>query len=93
MKTSTAEFETLTAALIQQRNDHVGEAYGWADYEIRSIKNEGGFADHATSALGFSEEHFGMQDTNAVSCDVCGGLFKESLDVMRRHRYRCGWDK
>ena len=85
------EWVRQTAALVEQRSAHTGEGMGWADYEIRAVSGEGGFLDQATDALGFDERHFGMQETQAVSCEVCGGLFVEQLDVMRRHRLRCGW--
>lgn len=57
----------------------------------RAIAGEGGFLDQAVEALAFRSENFGMQDSQAVSCEVCGGLFLEQLSVMRRHRLRCGW--
>ncbi|WKW86667.1 hypothetical protein SEA_KARHDO_41 [Mycobacterium phage Karhdo] len=88
---SSNEWQTATDQLIAQRTAHVGQLCGWADYEIRAVGGEGGFLDQATYALGFNEQNFGMQDTQAVSCEVCGGLFLERLEVMRRHRLQCGW--
>jgi hypothetical protein len=85
-------FDQQVAALIEQRRTHCAPGCGWADYEIRAVRGEGGFFEHAIYALGFREENFNMQFTQAVSCEVCGGLFKESLPVMRRHRLSCGWD-
>lgn len=78
--------------LVAQRKSQVGEAFGFADYELLAIRNEGGFSEHATVALGFSDEHFGMQEVQAVSCNVCGALFRDTLRLLRRHRLVCGWD-
>lgn len=78
--------------LVAQRNTQVGEDFGFADYELRAIRNEGGFSEHALYALGFSVEPLGMQEAQAVSCNVCGGLFRDELRLLRRHRLQCGWD-
>lgn len=86
------QFEQQISMLIEQRRTSVPRGCGWADYEIRAVRGDGGFIEHANYALGFREENFNMQDVQAVSCDVCGGLFKDSLPVMRRHRLACGWD-
>jgi hypothetical protein len=80
------EYERETAKLIDMRGKDQ-----WADYEIRAITGIGGFLDQAIYALSFREEHFEMRDTQAISCKVCGGLFVESLGVMRRHRLSCGF--
>lgn len=85
------QFEDQIAALIEQRRTHSRAGSGWADYEIRAVRGEGGFSEHAVSALGFQYQYFGMQETQAVSCEVCGALLVESLTHMRRHRLRCGW--
>jgi hypothetical protein len=90
-RTATDEWVRDTARLVDQRRRHTGESCKWADYEVRAVTGEGGFEHEATFALGFQYEFFGMRDSCAVSCEVCGGLFRESLSVMRRHRLRCGW--
>jgi hypothetical protein len=77
--------------LAIQRRQQLGDAFGFADYELRAIRDEGGFANDAISALRFTSEHLGMQDVQAVSCDICGALFTERLRMMRRHRLECGW--
>lgn len=87
----TDEWVRQTAELVEQRRARTGDGSAWADYEVRAVSGEGGFFDQAADALGFRFEHFEMRDTQAVSCEVCGGLFVEQLDVMRRHRLRCGW--
>lgn len=81
--------EQQIAELVAQRA--AAALAGWADYEIRAIGGELRFNVEAVSALGFTYQNFGMSESHAVSCDVCGVLFVESLDVMRRHRLRCGW--
>lgn len=84
------QFEEQIAALIEQRRTSAPAGCGWADYEIRAVRGEGELLN-AIYALGFNSEHFGMQDSQAVSCKVCGGLFLQRLSMMRRHRLRCGW--
>jgi hypothetical protein len=91
MTTTEQALDAEVAALIEQQNAALPKGCGWADYEIRAISNKGSFDGVAVSALGFTYEHFEMRESQAVSCDVCGGLFKEWLSVMRRHRLRCGW--
>lgn len=78
-------------ALIAQRLQQLGRRFDWADYEIRAIRGEGGFAEHAVSALGFHYEDFGMRLAQAVSCTECGAHFRDQLTFMRRHRLQCGW--
>jgi hypothetical protein len=86
-------FEEQIAQLIEQHRTSVPPDCGWADYEIRAVRGEGGFAEHAVSALGFRYQDFGMRESQAVSCQVCGGLFVDSLIYMRRHRLQCGWSR
>jgi hypothetical protein len=78
-----------TARLQDQKRRETG--YGFCDYEMRAVESAGGFIEHAIDALGFEVEHFNMQDSQAVSCCRCGGLFKEELQYMRKHRLACGW--
>jgi hypothetical protein len=83
-----AERDREVELLIAQRKAQVGE---FAEYELRAIRGEAGLHEDVIYALGFSEQHFGMQFPQAVSCDTCGGLFVDQLDVARRHRLACGW--
>jgi len=86
------QFEQQIAMLIEQRRTAVPRGCDWADYEINAVRGARNSSfDIAMDALGFRSEHFGMQDAQAVSCDICGGLFLERLSVMRRHRLACGW--
>lgn len=78
-----------TELLITQKEAQTGAPF--CDYELKPIAGIGGFMEHATDALGFDDEHFNMQDTQAISCRICGGIFKDLLWVMRRHRLNCGW--
>lgn len=79
-------------ALIAQRLEQLGPRYGWAEYEIWAIRGEGG-AEEAVHALGFYYEDFGMREAQAVSCTECGGIFRDSLRFMKRHRLQCGWGR
>jgi hypothetical protein len=89
----TAVQDQELADLIAQRIAHVGEPFKWADYEVDAIRKYDRYTfDEAVSALGFTYENFEMRDSQAVSCDICGGLFLERLKVIRRHRLRCGWE-
>lgn len=88
-RAGSGAWEEDTNDLIWQKQEQTNEAF--CDYEVRPINGEGGFIEHATEALGFDYEHFGLQDVQAVSCTICGGLFKDELWVMRRHRLTCGW--
>jgi hypothetical protein len=83
------ELDREVELLVEQHTAQIGS--GFAEYELRAIRNEGGFAETAVDALGFSYEHFGMMEAQAVSCIQCGGLFVDRLSVMRRHRIQCGW--
>lgn len=64
---------------------------GFTPIEDWSIAGEGGYLDIAAGGLEFREENFGMQDSQAVSCRICGGLFVGELWIMRQHRLACGW--
>lgn len=86
------KFEEQIAALVEQRRTHCPPGCGWAEYEIRAVRGEGGFADVAVHALGFTYEHFEMRNSQAVSCNTCGALFRDSLPMLRRHRLACGWE-
>lgn len=87
-------FKQMTDALIEMYRVSRPRGCGYADYEIQAISGEGyDYMDDAAHALGFRHEHFDSRNLQALSCDICGGLFIASLDVMRRHRYKCGWDK
>ncbi|OBI95567.1 hypothetical protein [Mycobacterium sp. 1465703.0] len=89
MTSVQAEVEMLAATRFQQ----LGPNYDFADYEVRAISGERGFEDEAIGALAFTHEQFGTPFTQAVSCDICGGLFVERLQAMRKHRLQCGWRK
>lgn len=86
----TAAWNMDTERLVAQKQNQTGA--GFCDYEMRPIAGVGGFIEHATDALGFDEEHFNMQDVQAISCRICGGMFKYFLWVMRKHRLACGWN-
>lgn len=81
--------DPLIAALIAQRIAHAGEVCGWADFEVRGISGERYLRDEAITALGFRH----VPDVEAVSCDVCGVLFRDALRFMKRHRLQCGWEE
>lgn len=83
------EWQMDTELLVAQKERETG--VGFCEHEMRPITGTGGFDDQATYALGFSEEHFGLRDIQAVSCNFCGGVFVYLISVMRRHRLRCGW--
>lgn len=75
-------------------SDWINE-YGqeFCDYELRAIESDH-YNDRleAASYLAFTEEHFGMRDVQAMSCQACGALFTESIRHLRAHRRKCGWD-
>ena len=71
-------FEQMISGLIEANRTANPPNCGWADYEIEAIRGARGMEAEATDALGFAYEFFGMRDSQAVSCDICGGLFRES---------------
>lgn len=94
MSLEESRFEQLIEALIVQRNGAVPKGCGWAEYEIAAIRGKTLYqvdAWTAIAALGFIEREFDTGERQAVCCTICGGLFDDSLDVMRRHRIDCGW--
>lgn len=91
MTAADAHLEVEVAALIEQRVEQLGPHFGFADHEVEAIRGNRFLVDDVNFALEFTAEHLGMHDVQAVSCNVCGGLFKDRLPVMRRHRLKCGW--
>ncbi|MBO0676763.1 hypothetical protein JRC04_04725 [Mycolicibacterium sp. S2-37] len=89
MKVGSAEWDEQSLALNALRLEQTG--YEFADYEIQFLNGTGGFMDQAIYALEFHEEKFQFAETQAVSCNICGGLFRDNLALMRRHRLQCGW--
>ncbi|MBB3752525.1 hypothetical protein FHT44_005037 [Mycolicibacterium sp. BK634] len=90
----TPEWVQDTARLIERKTTQTGE--GFCEYEMPFIAGESKeyLYDRdgiAMSALGFVGENFGLAGNQAMSCDRCGGLFRDELWIMRRHRLECGW--